>query len=140
MPAIDIPDPLPPAINPPRTVSEFLTGQDLDEYGGACLVARTCHWVLRGFGPGPVSRMGWSPFDGDGPPSAATLAAESTANEPPLYPPTLWRELNEARFVRWLCTSGPGDEVPLRFRPWDAAPASGPWGLLPWMSLGPGRQ
>lgn len=30
MPAIDIPDPLPPAITPPRTVIEF---QDLDEYG-----------------------------------------------------------------------------------------------------------
>ncbi len=46
MPAIDIPDPLPPAITPPRTVI-------------AC----------------------------------------------------------------WLCTPVPGDEVPLRFRPWDAAPA-----------------
>ena len=43
MPAIDIPDPLPPAITPPRTVIQFLIGQDLDEYGGACLVARTWH-------------------------------------------------------------------------------------------------
>ena len=33
MPAIDIPDPLPPAITPPRTVIEFLIDQDLDEYG-----------------------------------------------------------------------------------------------------------
>ncbi len=48
MPAIDIPDPLPPAITPPRTVIEF---QDLDEYGDACLVARTCHWVLHGLTP-----------------------------------------------------------------------------------------
>ena len=37
MPAIDIPDPLPPAITPPRTVIEFLIDQDLDEYGDACL-------------------------------------------------------------------------------------------------------
>ena len=79
MPAIDIPDPLPPAITPPRTVIEFLIGQDLVGYGGACLVARTCHWVLHGSGPEPVSRMDWSQFDGDGPPSAATLPAESTA-------------------------------------------------------------
>jgi hypothetical protein len=40
MPAIDIPDPLPPAITPPRMVIEFLIDQDLDGYGGACLVAR----------------------------------------------------------------------------------------------------
>ena len=50
MPAIDIPDPLPPAITPPRTVIEFLIDQDLHEYGDACLVARTCHWVLREIG------------------------------------------------------------------------------------------
>jgi hypothetical protein len=79
MPAIDIPDPLPPAITPSRTVIEFLIDQDLDEYGDACLVARTCPWVLHGSGPEPISRMDWSQFDGDGPPSAATLAAESTA-------------------------------------------------------------
>ena len=30
MPAIAIPDPLPPAITPLRTVIEFLIGQDLD--------------------------------------------------------------------------------------------------------------
>jgi hypothetical protein len=62
-------------------------------------------------------------FDGDGPPSAATLAAESTADEPPLRPPTSWPELNKARFICWLCTSVPGDEVPLRFRPSETAPA-----------------
>jgi hypothetical protein len=44
-------------------------------------------------------------------------------NEPPLYPHTPWPEFNEARFTCWLCTPVPGDEVPLRFRPWDAAPA-----------------
>ena len=33
MPAIHIPDPLPPAITPPRTVIEFLVDQDLEEYG-----------------------------------------------------------------------------------------------------------
>ena len=79
MPAIDIPDPLPPSITPPRTVIEFLIDQDLDEYGGACLVACTCHWVRHGLGPEPISRMDWSQFDGDGPSSAATLAAASTA-------------------------------------------------------------
>jgi len=31
MPAIDIPDPLSPAITPPRTVIEFLIDQDLGE-------------------------------------------------------------------------------------------------------------
>ena len=81
-----IPDPLPPAITPPRTVIEFLIDQDLEEYGETGLVARTWHWVLHGGGPGPISHMDWSQFDGDGPPSAATLAAESTTDEPPLLP------------------------------------------------------
>lgn len=66
--------------------------------------------------------MDWAQFDGDGPPAAATLSAESTAGEPPLYPPTPWEELNKARFICWLCASGPEDDVPLRFRPWDAVP------------------
>jgi hypothetical protein len=52
--------------------------------------------------------MGWSRFDGDGPPSAATLAAESTASQPPLYPAVSWDELNRARFICWLCTSQRG--------------------------------
>ena len=106
---------------PSRTVIEFLVDQDLEEFGDTGLVARTRHWVLHGGGPGPISHMDWSQFDGDGPPSAATLAAESAANEPPLYPPTPWPELNKARFICWLCTSVPGDEVPLRFRPWETA-------------------
>ena len=122
MSAIAIPDPLPPAITPPRTVIEFLVDQDLEEFGDTGLVARTWHWALHGGGPGPVSHMDWSQFDGDGAPSAATLAAESTADEPPMYPPTPWPELNKARFICWLCTSAPGDEVPLRFRPWETAP------------------
>src|SRR5579862_6562197 len=88
MPAIDIPDPLPPAITPPRTVIEFLVDQDLEEFGDSGLVARTWHWALHGGGPGPISHMDWSQFDGDGPPSAATLAAESTTDEPPLHTPT----------------------------------------------------
>jgi hypothetical protein len=33
MPAIDIPDPLPPAVTPPCTVIEFLIDQDLGGYG-----------------------------------------------------------------------------------------------------------
>jgi hypothetical protein len=123
MPAIDIPDPLPPAITPPRSVIEFLIDEDLEEFGDDSLVARTWRWILRGGGPGPISRMDWTQFDGELPPSAATLAAESTASEPPLYPPTPWEELNRARFICWLCTAEPGDELPLRFHPWDAAPA-----------------
>jgi hypothetical protein len=118
---IDIPDTLPPAITAPRTIIEFLIDQDLDEFGETSLVARNWHWVLYGGGRGPISHMDWSQFDGDGPPSAATLAAESTADEP-LCPPTAWPELNQARFVCWLCTATPGDEVPMRFRPWDTAP------------------
>ena len=66
--AIPVPDPLPPAITPPRTVIEFLIDQDLDECGGTGLVARTWRWILYGGGPGPISRMDWSRFDADGPP------------------------------------------------------------------------
>ena len=116
------PDPLPPAITPPRTVIEFLIHQDLEEFGDSSLVARTWHWILHG-GPAPISHTSWAQFDGDGPPSAATLAVESIASEPPLHPPTPWPELNKARFICWLCTSAPEDEVPLRFHPWDAEPA-----------------
>jgi hypothetical protein len=124
MPVIDIPDPLPPSITPPRAVIEFLIDQDLDEFGETGLVARTWHWVLHGGGVGPISQMDWAEFDGDGPPSAATLAAESTADEPPLSPPTPWHELNDAKWICWLCTAGPGEEVPLRFRPWETAATS----------------
>jgi hypothetical protein len=124
MPAIDIPDPLPPAITPPRTIIEFLMDQDLEEYGDTGLVARTWQWVLHGGGPGPISHMDWTQFDGDGPPSAATLAAESTADEPPLHTSTPWPELNQARFICWLCTATPDEEVPLRFRRWETAVAS----------------
>jgi hypothetical protein len=83
MPVIDIPDPLLPAITPDREVIEFLIGRHLDEFGANSLVARTWHWVLHGGGRAPISHTDWSQFDGDGPPSAATLAAESTASEPP---------------------------------------------------------
>jgi hypothetical protein len=58
MPAIDIPGPLPPAITPPRTVIEFLIDQDLDEYGDARLVARTCHWVRHRVGQLPWMSLG----------------------------------------------------------------------------------
>ena len=123
MPPIDIPDPLPPAITPDRDVIEFLIERHLKEFGEDSLVARTWQWVLHGGGRGPISHMDWAQFDRDGPPSAATLAAESTASEPPLHPRTPWNELNRARFICWLCTSQPEDELPLRFHPWDAAPA-----------------
>ena len=83
MPAIDIPDPLPPAITPDREVIEFFLDQDLEEFGDDSLAARTWQWVLHGGGPGPISHMDWRRFDGDGPPSAATLAAESTASPRP---------------------------------------------------------
>ncbi len=123
MPAIEIPDPLPPAITLPRTVVEFAIEQHLEELGDSGLVARTWQWILHGGGSGPISHMNWTQFDGDGPPSAATLAAESTADEPPLFPRTPWAELNKARFICWWCTASPEDDVPLRYHPWDAAPA-----------------
>ena len=122
MPAIDIPDPLPPAITPPRTVIEFLIDQDLEEFGDTGLVARTWHWVLHGGGPGPISHMDWSQFDGDGPPSAATLAAESTADEPPLYPPTPWPELNKAQIHLLAMHLQPGRRSAAAVPPWDSAP------------------
>jgi hypothetical protein len=121
MPTIAIPDPLPPAI----TLTARSSGSSSTrpgEFGDGSLVARTWRWILHGGEPGPISHMDWTQFDGDGPPSAATLAAESTTSEPPLYPPTPWDELNRARFICWLCTAEPGDELPLRFHPWDAAP------------------
>ena len=121
MPTIDIPDPLPPAITPDREVIGFLIERHLQEFGDGSLVARTWHWVLHGGSHGPNSHMDWSRFDGDRPPSAATLAAESTASQPPLSPAVSWSELNRARFICWLCTSQPEDELPLRFHPWDAA-------------------
>ena len=68
MPAIDIPDPLPPAITPDREVIEFLIERHLQEFGDGSLVARTWHWVLHGGSRGPISRMDWSRFDGNGPP------------------------------------------------------------------------
>jgi hypothetical protein len=122
MPAIEIPDPLPSAITLPREVLEFALDQDLEEFGASGLVARTWRWVLHGGGQGPISHMNWSQFDGDGSPSAATLAAESTAAEPPQFLRTPWVELNKARFICWWCTANLEDEVPLRFHPWDAAP------------------
>ena len=89
MPAIEIPDPLPPAITLPREVLEFAISQHLEQFGESSLVARTWRWILHGGGPGPISHMDWSQFDGDGPPSTATLAAESTADQSPLCPCTM---------------------------------------------------
>jgi len=39
------------------------------------------------------------------------------------HPPTPWDELNRARYICWVCTAEPGDELPLRLHPWDTAPA-----------------
>jgi HD domain len=122
MPEIQIPDPLPPAIAPPREVIELAISQHLQEFGTSGLVARTWRWILHGGGPGPISHMDWSPFDGNGPPTAATIAAESTAGQPLLLARTPWAELNQARFICWWCTASPEDAVPLRFHPWDAVP------------------
>ena len=124
MPAIEVPDPLPPAITLPREVIEFAISQHLDEFGEHSLVARTWRWILHGGGPGPISHMDWSEFDGDGPPSRATLAAESTADQPPLLTRTPWPELNKARFICWWCTADPEDEIPVRFHGLDATPDS----------------
>ena len=57
MPTIHIPDPLPPAITPPRTVIEFLIDQDPEEYGETGLVARTWHWVMHGGEITPLERL-----------------------------------------------------------------------------------
>lgn len=121
MTAIEIPDPLPPAITLPREALEFAISQHLEEFGESGLIARTWHWILHGAEPGPISHMNWSQFDSEGPPSAATLAAESTADQPPLLARTPWAELNKARFICRWCTANLEDEVPLRFHPWDEA-------------------
>ena len=121
MPAIPIPDPLPPAITLPRKVVEFAIDQHLEEFGEDSLVSRTWQWILHGGGPGPISHMDWTQIDGDGPPSAATLAAESTAEERPLSRRTPWAELNKARFICWWCTSQPEDQVPRRLQHWSTA-------------------
>lgn len=84
-------------------------------------MARTWQWILRGGGPEPISGADWSPFDSGGPPSAATIAAESTTDTPPLRPRTPWPELNRARCICWLCTAQPGDDVPARYQGWDTA-------------------
>jgi len=73
------PGPLSPAITLPREVIEVAISQHLAVFGKSSLVARTWHSILHGGEPGPISHMDWSKFDGDGPPSRATLAAESTA-------------------------------------------------------------
>jgi len=53
MPAIDIPDPLPPAITPlDRIVIEFLIDQHLEELGDTGLVASTWHWSYTEARPG----------------------------------------------------------------------------------------
>jgi hypothetical protein len=124
MPAIEVPDPLPPAITLPRKVIELAVSQHLEEFGESSLVARTWCWVLHGGGLGPISHMDWSEFDGNGPPSRPTLAAESTADQPALLARGSWAELNKARFICWWCTVNPEDEVPIRFRGWD--PTSDP--------------
>jgi hypothetical protein len=122
MPAIEIPDPLPRAITLPREVIEFAISQHLEEFGEHSLVARTWHWILYGGRSGPISHMDWSQFDGEGPPSVATLATESTADQPPLLVQASWAELNTARFICWWCTANPEDEVPLRFHTSNPAP------------------
>ena len=122
MTAIKIPDQLPPWITPDREVIEFFLDQDLEEFGDDSLAARTWQWVLHGGGPGPISHMDWRRFDGDGPPSAATLAAESTASPPPLHPPPSWDELNRARFICWVCTTQPRRPTPAEIPPLGYAP------------------
>ena len=122
MPGIEVPDPLPPAITLPREVIEFAVSQHLEEFGESSLVARTWRWILHGGGPGPISDMDWSDFDGNGPPSRPTLAAESTSNQSTLLARTSWAELNKARFICWWCTAKPEDKTPMRFRTSDPTP------------------
>ena len=66
MPAIEVRDLLPPAITLPHEVIDFAVSQHLEEFGKSSLVARTWRWVLHGGGPGPISHMDWSQFDGNG--------------------------------------------------------------------------
>lgn len=121
MPAIEIPDPVPRGVTLPREVIEFAINQHLEQFGEDSLVVRTWQWILHGGGPGPISNMDWSQFDGEGPPAAATMTAESMADQQPLRPCTAFAELNKARFICWWCTANPDDEVPLRFRTQDIA-------------------
>jgi hypothetical protein len=100
MPAIDIPGPLPPAITPDREIIEFFIDEDLAEFGQDGLVARTWQWVLHGGGRGPISRMDWTRFDGDGPPSAAT----SPPKAPPMNRPS-------DRLRRGTSSTGPGSSA-----------------------------
>jgi hypothetical protein len=120
MPAIEVPDPLPPAITLPREVIEFAVSQHLEQFGESSLVARTWRWVLHGGGPDPISHMDWSEFDGNRPPSRPT--AESAADQPTLLARASWTELNKARFICWWCTANAEDEIPIRFRSWDSTP------------------
>jgi hypothetical protein len=105
-----------------REVIEFFIDEDLAEFGDNSLVARTRRWVLRGGGPAPISYTDWSRFDGDGPPSAARLAAESTASEPPLYRPT--QGMSSTGPGSFAGHSPPNPETSYRYAsPWDAATA-----------------
>jgi hypothetical protein len=122
MPAMQVPNPLPPTITLPREAIELAVSQHLEEFGESSLVANTWRWVLHGGGPGPISHMDWSEFDGKGPPSKLTLAAESTANQPTLLAYASWAELNKARFICWWCAANREAEIPIRFRPWDSTP------------------
>ena len=103
MPVIAIPDPLPPAITPPRTVIEFLVDQDLEEFGGTGLVARIWYWVLHGGGPGPISHMDWSQFDGDGrhrqPPSPRKVPPTSRRCTLPAHGPSSTRPGSSAGYA-----------------------------------------
>lgn len=119
MPAMAIPDPLQPAITVPREVLEFAVIEHLKQFGESGLVARTWRWILYGDGPGPISHMNWSEFDGDGPPPGATLAAESTADPPPLCVRHGLNSIKPDSSAGGVRT--PRDEVPLRFHHRDAA-------------------
>jgi len=58
MPAIEIPDPLPPAITLPCEGIEFAISQHLAELGEHSLVARTWHWILHRVGQLPGLSLG----------------------------------------------------------------------------------
>jgi hypothetical protein len=117
MPPIEIPRPLLPAITPDREVIEFLIDQDLEKFGENSLVARTWHWILHGAGLAPISHTRL----------VTVRRRRTTISRHPRRrkhrqraapaPARPWEELNQARFIRWLCTAQPGDELPLRFNP-----------------------
>jgi hypothetical protein len=113
MPAIPVPDPLPPAISRPREHIQAVLAQSLIQTGSQGRAALAWTWALTGARPSPVTL---SPAKVN-PPTADEIAAEATAapegsTAPPGVPTDLCDQLREARHIlRWLIAEN--DEIPL---------------------------